>query len=95
MHVVALLLVLNIAMFHGRHFADSYFWLYRKLIKPKFKIHDLVIVNGQLYEIIHISIVARPYAYFCLPLNKNSNTLSTYYPQKELKAVSDLTKALF
>jgi hypothetical protein len=93
--VISFLLISNILLFHGQLFVNGYYWTYRKLFKPKFKVSEIVIVKGQLFEIIHISTVARPYSYFCLPLNKNSNILSTYYPQKELKAISALTKALF
>jgi hypothetical protein len=93
--VISFLLISNILLFHGHLFVAGYYWGYRKLFKPKFKIGEIVIVKGQLFEIIHVSSVAKPYSYFCLPINKNSNILSTYYPQKELTAISALTKALF
>jgi hypothetical protein len=95
LHFIAILLVLNIVIFHLNIFVEMYFWGYKKLCKPKFKAGEYVVVDSEVYVIIHVSSLPRPYSYFCLPLNKTSGRLTNYYPQKALKPVSDLTKALF
>lgn len=94
-YIIAILLLCNIVIFHGHLFVRAYYWSYRKLIKPKFKVGEIVIINKELFEVIQISARLEPYSYFCLPLNKISVSLSNYYHQKELRAISALTKALF
>jgi hypothetical protein len=93
-HLLAILLVINMALFHASTIADGWYWLLRKLFKPKFKVGDIVVVGKDLCEVIHISSRGMPYSYFCLPLNRFNSILGNYYPQKQIKALPDLTKSL-
>jgi hypothetical protein len=82
------------ALFHASSIAGAYYWLHRKLIKPKYKIGDLVVIRGTVCEIVHVATRGMPYSYFCLPLNNFNTILGNYYPQKLLKPLPDLTKSL-
>jgi transglutaminase-like putative cysteine protease len=87
--------LVNIIAVHYRPLREAYYWLYKKLIKPKYKLGDIVLLDGEMCEVIHISPKAKPYEYLCLPLNKNNtNIYYNYYPQKRLKPISDLLKSL-
>jgi hypothetical protein len=93
-HALAVLLILNMILFHSSSIADGYYFLHRKLIKPKFKLKDVVIINGDIHEVLHITTRGMPYSYFCLPLNSFNSRLGNYYPQRMLKSLPDLTKSL-
>ena len=92
--MLAILLIINMVLFHLSSVADAYFWLLRKVIKPKYKVKDIVIVMGEIHEVIHIASRGMPYSYFCLPLNSFNSRLGNYYPQRMLKSLPDLTKSL-
>jgi hypothetical protein len=92
--MLALLLVTNIALYHSVPIMDMVYWTLRKLMKPKFKVGEFVVIRGHTCEIVHISARGMPYSYYCLPLNKNKSIIGNYYPQKALKPLSDLTKSL-
>jgi hypothetical protein len=81
-------------LFHASTIADAYYWLHRKLRKPKYKIGELVVVHDVVCEVVHIATRGMPYSYFCLPLNNFNTILGNYYPQRLLKPLSDLTKSL-
>lgn len=83
------------ALFHASTIADFYFWLLRKLFKPKFKVGEIVTIKDVMFEVVHVASRGMPYSYFCLPLNRlNSIIDSNYYPQRQLKPLPDLTKSL-
>jgi hypothetical protein len=95
MIVLAILLTINMLLMHLEIIGKIYISIYRKLIKPKFKLGELVLINDVEFEIVMISKNAKPYTYFCLPVyNKTSRMLENYYHESEIKKKTGLLKEL-
>lgn len=93
--VVAILLTINMFLMHLDKIASFYYWLYRKIKKPKFKIGELVLINDIEFEILLITKNHKPYTYFCLPTNNSrSRMIEAYYYESEIKKKTGLLKEL-
>lgn len=92
---VAVLLVINMVLTHADYLYAFYVWLYKKLKKPKFKVGELVFINDIEFEVILVTKNAKPYTYYCLPVNlKINRLLETYYHESEIKKKTGLLKEL-
>lgn len=95
MIVLAILLTINMLLSHFDKLVEFYYWSYKKLIKPKFKVGEFVLINDIEFEIILIAKSSRPYTYFCLPVShKNSRMIEAYYHESEIKKKTGLLKEL-
>lgn len=95
MVVLAILLTINMLLSHFDKLVEFYYWSYKKLNKPKFKIGEFVLINDVEFEIILITKNSRPYTYFCLPVNnKSSRMTEAYYHESEIKKKTGLLKEL-
>jgi hypothetical protein len=95
MYIVAALLIFNIFLNHSNRFVGWYYSLYKKLIKPKFKVGEMVMINSLEYEIATIVRGAKPYTYFCLPKsNKRGMILETWFHESLIKKKTGLLKEL-
>ena len=93
--VLAILLTINKLLTHLEVLGSFYFWLYRKLFKPKFKVGELVLINDIEFEVMVNLKNAKPYTYVCFPVNnKNSKILENYYHESEIKKKTGLLKEL-
>lgn len=95
MITVAILLIVNMVLLHSEKIIETYYWVYRRFIKPKFRIGEHVMINDIEFEIILIARASRPYTYFCLPYNMNHARMTeTYYHESEIKKKTGLLKEL-
>jgi hypothetical protein len=95
MIVVAILLTLNMLLMHFDRLVEFYYYLYKKLFKPKFKVGEYVMINDIEFEIILIARSSKPYTYFCLPVNlTGSKMYESYYHESEIKKKTGLLKEL-
>ena len=93
--VVAILLTINILLMHFDKIVSAYYWLYKKVKKPKFEVGELVLINDVEFEILLITKNYKPYTYFCLPTNcKYSRMIEAYYYESEIKKKTGLLKEL-
>ena len=93
--ITAVLLTLNMLLMHFDKIVSAYYWVYRKVKKPKFKIGELVFINDIEFEILLITKNYKPYTYFCLPTNnKRSRMIEAYYYESEIKKKTGLLKEL-
>jgi hypothetical protein len=93
--VVAILLTINMFLMHLDKIALVYYWVYKKIIKPKFEIGELVLINGIEFEVLLLTKNHRPYTYFCLPTSKTySRMIEAYYYESEIKKKTGLLKEL-
>lgn len=96
-YILAILLIINIFLNHGYVFTRLYYKTYKAIFKPKYRMGEKVIIDGNLYEVMSISEVFRPYTYFCLPVYTNNVNLRLgehYYHESKLKKSSALLKEL-
>ena len=91
--VVAILLTINMVLMHGHYLYKCYNWAYRKLIKPKFKVGEFVMIGDVEFEIIHITTEHRPYTYYCYPVRSKKYS-QYYYHESLIKKKSGLLKEL-
>lgn len=93
--ILAILLTINILLLHFDKIITFYYYMYRKLIKPKFKIGELVMIDNVEFEIVSISHSSTPYVYVCYPVyNTNNKHISPYYHESLLKKKTGLLKEL-
>ena len=94
---LAVLLTLNMLLLHGYKLKELYYVIYRLIIKPKFKVGELVLIYNKEYEIIAVSITDKPYTYFCVPINQNGVNMgyrTSFFIEKEIKKKTGLLKEL-
>jgi hypothetical protein len=95
MIIVAVLLIINIILLHTEKLTQAYYWIYRKLKKPRFKVGEFVMINDTEFEIILIARNSRPYTYFCLPRNmSHGKMVESYYHEYEISKKTGLLKEL-
>lgn len=93
--VLSILLTVNMILMHGHKFVQFYYWVYKKLNKPKFKINEFVMINDVEFEIVLITSNAKPYTYFCLPVKtNNARMIEAYYHESKIKKKTGLLKEL-
>ena len=95
-YLLSLLLISNLFLSHGYRIKQFYFWVLRKIFKPKFRSGEIVIINGEPYEIRALMGYERPYTYYCLPVFiKNVNLLNDpYFHESKIKKITGLLKEL-
>lgn len=93
MLVVGILLTINMILMHGHYLYKCYNWTYRKLVKPKFNVGELVMIGDVEFEIIHITKELKPYTYYCHPV-KSRRYCEYYYHESLIKKKSGLLKEL-
>lgn len=92
---VAVLLVINMLLMHFDKIVSFYFYLYKKIIKPKFKRGEFVLIDNVEFEVIATLKDYKPYTYYCLPASKNVNMIrQVYYHESEIKKKTGLLKEL-
>lgn len=95
MILLTILLTLNIVLNHGYTIRQFYYFMYKKLKKPKFEIGEYVMINDLEYEIQWIVHSEKPYTYYCLRLSKNNARIQEYFfHESEIKKKSGLLKGL-
>lgn len=91
---VAVLLVINMLLMHFDKIVSFYFYLYKKIIKPKFKRGEFVLIDNVEFEVIATLKDYKPHTYYCLPASKNVNITQVYYHESEIKKKTGLLKEL-
>lgn len=94
MVVVGILLVLNMLLMHPDRIGKLYSWVYRALIKPKFKVGEFVFINDLEFEVVYITKEQRPYTYLCIPVYKKAYGVQNYYHESEIRKKTGLLKEL-
>lgn len=93
--LVAVLLTINMILMHFDKIASAYYWVYKKIKKPKFEVGELVLINDVEFEVLLITKNYKPYTYFCLPTSKShSRMIEAYYYESEIKKKTGLLKEL-
>lgn len=93
--ILSILLTANMILMHSDKIVEFYYYLYKKLFKPKFRVGEYVMINDIEFEIILIARSAKPYTYFCLPVNLNGSKMyESYYHESEIKKKTGLLKEL-
>lgn len=63
--VVAILLTINMLLMHFDKLVNFYYYSYRKIIKSKFKIGEMVFIDDEEYILVSVATYERPYTYLC------------------------------
>jgi hypothetical protein len=63
--VLAVLLTINMLLMHFDRLVQFYFFLYRKIFKPKFISGETVFIYDEEYVILSESTYEKPYTYLC------------------------------
>ncbi len=92
--VLSFLLCINIFLLHFEKLIRIYYWTYRSLKKPKFKIGEFVMIGFEEHEITIIATSGKPYVYFCIPLYRKNNCFGQYYHESLIKKKTGLLKEL-
>lgn len=90
--ILAILLTINMLLMHGSKLVDFYYFIYKKIKKPKFKTGELIMIEGIEYQILIISENAPFYSYYCCPLHHAS--LCRYYHETQINKKTGLLKEL-
>jgi hypothetical protein len=90
--VVAILLTINMLLMHFDKITKVYYFVYKKIKKPMFKVDELVLINNMEYQILQVSINLPFYSYFCMPVFDKGP--SGYYHESKIKKKSGLLKEL-
>lgn len=95
-YLISFLLTMNILSIHGYRLQQFYYWSYKRLIKPKFKVGDLVIINNYIFVIMAVTTSHRPYTYFCLPAYHKHATFTNehYFHESRIKKLTGILKEL-
>lgn len=95
MVVLSILLTINMLLMHFDKLVSFYYYMYRKLVSPKFKIGEFVMVDNYEYQVLLISKTSKPYTYFCLPTNHyNVRIPEAYFHETRIKKKTGLLKEL-
>ena len=95
MIMLSILLTINMLLMHFDKLIHIYYYAYRKLISPKFKIDELVMIDDYEYQILVISKTAKPYTYFCLPITGYGvRMVESYFHESKIKKKTGLLKEL-
>ena len=94
MIIVAILLVINMILMHPEKLGKIYYWAYKKLKSPKFKVGEFVFIGNMEFEIIYITKEQRPYTYLCIPVFKKISPSQNYYHESEIRKKTGLLKEL-
>lgn len=94
--ILAVLLFTSLVLTHGDKFAQVYYWVYKKFIKPKFKVGQHVMIDGKIWKIVMLLNSYPPYTYYCLPIQiKNVNlAIDPYVPERRIKPMSGILNEL-
>ena len=97
---ISFLLLLNILLSHYDKIKKFINFLKLKVIKPKFKIKEKVLISGHQYEVCDILKHDATYVYMCFSLNINSYIFSKYtgtmyyFYEPELKKMPKVLKGI-
>jgi hypothetical protein len=95
MYVVAILLVIQMLLVHSDKLVSVYYFLYKKVFKPKFKAGERVMIDYLEHEVVFILKNSKPYTYFCLPVYENkSNVYESYYHESDICKKTGVLKEL-
>lgn len=94
MIVVAILLTINMCLMHADKLISIYRSAYKKLIKPKFKEGEFVMIDNIEYEVIYIMKLEKPYTYYCLPVDKTVRHFCSYFHEKVIDKKVGVLKEL-
>lgn len=94
MVLVAILLVINMVLMHLEKIGKLYYWVYKKIKSPKFKVGEFVFIENREFEIVYITKEQRPYTYMCIPVFKKTSPTQNYYHESEIKKKTGLLKEL-
>lgn len=94
--VLAFMLSVSLVINHGDKFIRLARKLISKIIKPKFKEGQHVMIDNVEWKIIMITQPYYPYVYYCYPISiKNVRMpLDSYVPEKRIKAKTGIFKEL-
>lgn len=79
-------------LMHGDKFVNFYYFIYKKLKKPKFKNGELVMIKGFEYQIHMISEQPPLYRYYCCKIHYISTC--GYFHEKDISKKTGLLKEL-
>lgn len=92
---VAILLVINMFLMHLDRIVITYYFIYKKIKKPKFKRGEFVLIDNVEFEVIATLKDYKPYTYYCLPASKHVSMIrQVYYHESEIKKKTGLLKEL-
>jgi hypothetical protein len=95
LYILSILLILNITITHSKKLVEGYYWVYKKLKKPKFELGELVLINDVEFEVVLLSKNAKPYTYYCLPVViRKCSFMEYYYHETQIKKKTGLLKEL-
>jgi hypothetical protein len=95
MTVLAILLTVNMLLLHFDKIVQLYYFLYKKLIPPRFKVDELVMIDNIEYRVLHVAKSYTPYTYFCLPSNGYHGRMpEAYFHESRIKKKTGLLKEL-
>jgi hypothetical protein len=90
--VVAILLTINILLMHFDKVVKFYYFIYKSIKKPKFKLDELVLINNLEYQVVMIDRNAPFYTYFCISIYSNGR--SGYFHESDICKKVGLLKEL-
>jgi hypothetical protein len=90
--VLSVLLVINMLLMHGDKLVTLYYFVYKKIKKPKFKIGELAMIGGLEYQILLISENAPLYSYYCCPSYHQG--ICRYFHESKIDKKTGLLKEL-
>jgi hypothetical protein len=95
MYVVAILLVAQMLLLHFDKLVTIYYFLYKKIFKPKFEPGEKVLINYLEHEVVFVLKKSKPYTYFCLPVyEQQSSVYESYYHESEIHKKTGVLKEL-
>lgn len=96
-YVLCVLLSISLYLNHGHRVYNLAVYIYKKLIKPKFKVDEYVMIDDMHFIIVQVCDYQKPYTYYCLPIHNKSGTMVSigkYYHESRIKKIEGLLKAL-
>lgn len=90
--VVAILLTINMLLMHFDKLVKVYYFVYKKIRKPAFKVDELVLINNVEYQVVLVDRNPPFYTYFCISIF--SKGYSGYFHESKIKKKSGLLKEL-
>lgn len=93
MVVLSILLTINMLLMHFDRIVKFYYYMYRKIIKPKFQENELVMINNAEWKVMLVSETSPPYTYLCVSTN-NQNKNACYFSENKLQKKTGVLKEL-
>ena len=93
MIILSVLLTMNMLLLHFDKLIKFYYFLYKKIKKPKFKENELVMINNVEWKVILLSETMPLYTYLCVG-NNNQSKNACYFSENKLQKKIGILKEL-